>query len=82
MADGPRIPGSDLPGAIAPAAQPRRRDRPDTEQRASGRLKRRGQFDPTNIERAIARLVELLSSDGGAPRRDVMPRGFYLDILV
>ncbi len=81
VSDGPRIPGSTIAGGVLP---PRRRARDETieEEQSFAPLKKRGRFDPTNIEAALKRLADLLSRDRDAPRQDVMPRGFYLDILV
>ena len=83
VADGPRIPGSGSPaGGIIPP-RPRARDDAEPDKTPPAPLKRRGRFDPRNIEFALKRLAELLSLDlEGSPRRDVTPRGFYLDILV
>ena len=80
--DGPRIPSSSIPGGGVLPLRPRTRDDVHEEEPRFAPLKKRGRFDPKNIEIALRRLAELLSLDIGGPRHDVMPRGFYLDILV
>jgi len=82
VSDGPRIPGSAIPGGGVLPLRRRARDEVAEEEGSFAPLKKRGRFDPTNIEAALKRLAELLSLDRDAPRQDVMPRGFYLDILV
>lgn len=78
----PTIPSSASPsGGVLPLRSPAR-DGVNEEERPFATLKKRGRFDPTNIEEALKRLAELLSMDREVPRRDVMPKGFYLDILV
>ena len=78
----PTIPSSTSPsGGVLPLRRPAR-DGVNEEERPFATLKKRGRFDPTNIEQALKRLAELLSMDREVPRRDVMPKGFYLDILV
>ena len=78
----PIIPGSATSsGVVVPLRRPAR-DGVNEEARPLLALKKRGRFDPTNIEAALKRLAELLSMDRESPRQDVVPRGFYLDILV
>ncbi|HAA93432.1 MAG TPA: hypothetical protein DCS82_02315 [Rhodospirillaceae bacterium] len=63
--------------------RPRGREETEADKPAFAPRKQRGRFDPRNIEFALKRLAELLSLDiEGRPRQDVMPRGFYLDIIV
>jgi len=78
----PRIPGSAISGGGVTPLRRRARDEVNEEERPSATLKKRGRFDPTNIEGALKRLAKLLTMDREVPRQDVMPRGFYLDILV
>lgn len=83
VADGARIPGSSTStGGVMPP-RPRARDETDADSALVAPPKRRGRFDPRNIEFVLKRLAELLSLDiEGRLRQDVTPRGFYLDILV
>jgi len=41
----------------------------------------RAALDPFDLESALARLAQLLASDGDTPQRNV-PRGYYIYILV
>lgn len=83
VADGPRFPGSSTPPGDVIPPRPRAREEAEPDKPVTGPLKWRGRFDSRNIEFALKRLAELLSLDiEGSPRRGVVPRGFYLEILV
>ena len=83
VGDGPQIPRTPLPPkSMAPNISPKN----DNALKSGSSpliLKRRGYFDPHNIEMAFIRLAKLLLSDvEGQPREDVNVRGFYINILV
>ncbi|MDD9906995.1 MAG: hypothetical protein OXT06_25755, partial [Rhodospirillaceae bacterium] len=63
-----------------PASQPApRAEAPARAEKPRRRI--RAALDPFDLESALARLAQLLASDGDTPQRNV-PRGYYLDILV
>jgi len=78
--EGPRI--SPANAGPSPVGQSRPRERSSRGATSLGaQVGRRYFVDPNDIEAAIDRLTQLLSTDTDGPRMDVPP-GFYLNILV
>ncbi len=78
--DDSSIPSTAPGGVGVPASRPSPREEvPALVEKPRRRI--RAALDPFDLEFALARLAQLLASDGDTPQRNV-PRGYYLDILV